>query len=328
MNKLRVGLVGLGRLGRVYARILAKQIPEIELVAVAGHIAPEIADEYKVPFYSLDRLALFHHSTVEAIVIASSTDTHVRFINEAFCTKKPTFCEKPLCLDLDMAKGLLKTQGDTYFQMGFMRRYDSGYIAAKKRMHDIGVPVLFKSTSRDQERTSIEYARTSGGMLLDMAIHDFDLARHFMGDVATVTAIGGAVVYPELGEIGDIDNAIVTLKFKSGKFGVIDISRNGAYGYDITTEIFGSCGTIRIGELRGSPISVMVRNSISHDTIPNFAIRFEQAFITQLRDFALNVLDGRLSPVTLRDGIEAQKIAEAALMSLRTLSTPVDISSW
>ena len=182
-----------------------------------------------------------------------------------------------------------------FFQMGFMRRFDAGYAAAKKQIEAgrIGQPLVFKATSRDPFRPSLEYANpaSSGGMLIDMGIHDFDLARWFMGDVRTVSAIGATIAYPELATVGDIDNAIASLTFTSGKLGVVDLTRSGIYGYDISTEILGLEGTIRIGYLRETPIMVMTKaNGVSHDTVPYFMERFRDAYTNQLQNFAQNVL--------------------------------------
>src|SRR4029078_8291028 len=160
----------------------------------------------------------------------------------------------------------------TFFQMGFMRRFDPGYAAAKRQVDEgrIGRPVVFKSTSRDPYRPSVEYANpaSSGGMLIDMGIHDFDLARWFMGDVDRVSAVGATIAYPELATVGDIDNAVVSVVFASGKIGAVDLSRSGIYGYDIATEILGSEGTLRIGYLRETPVMVMTKNSVTHDAVP------------------------------------------------------------
>ena len=201
--------------------------------------------------------------------------------------------------------------------MGFMRRFDAGYAAAKKQIEAgrIGMPLVFKATSRDPFRPSLEYANpsSSGGMLIDMGIHDFDLARWFMGDVQIVAAIGATIAYPELETVGDIDNAIASLTFTSGKLGVVDLTRSGIYGYDISTEILGLEGTIRIGYLRETPIMVMTKaNGVSHDTVPYFMERFRDAYTNQLQNFAQNVLQGRETPITIDDGMEALRVGVAA----------------
>jgi len=314
MDKLKIGLIGTGRLGALYADYLATRIPQAELFAVAGHRAGEIASQYGVTVASNDRLGVINNHRVDAFVICSSTDTHVQFIREAFRVKKPVFCEKPLCLRYEDTQVLLDEQNDTYFQQGFMRRFDPHYITAKTRIEDdvIGRPVLFKSTSRDMTRTSIEYAKTSGGLIIDMGIHDIDLARFFVGEIDDIHTVGRCLVFPELGEIGDIDNAIMTLRFKQGALGVIDISRNASYGYDVTTEILGTKGAVRVGYLTDVHVQTMLYDSLARPTLKSFMDRFEQSFINQLDNYVRNVLEGNPSPVTLRDGIEAVRWAEIA----------------
>jgi predicted dehydrogenase len=160
-----------------------------------------------------------------------------------------------------------------------------------------------------------------------MGIHDFDLARWFMGDVRTVSAIGATIAYPELETVGDIDNAIVSLTFESGKLGVVDLTRSGIYGYDISTEILGLEGTIRIGYLRETPITILTKaNGVSHDTVPYFMERFRDAYTNQLQDFARNVQQGKQPPVTIDDGLEALRVGVAATRA-RESGNAVDVAT-
>src|SRR5947209_12413566 len=160
-------------------------------------------------------------------------------------------------------------------------------------------------------------------MVLDMGIHDFDVARWFMGEVRTVSTIGATIAYPELATVGDIDNAIASLTFASGKLGVVDLTRSGIYGYDISTEILGLEGTIKIGYLRETPIMVLTKNSVAHDTVPYFMERFRDAYTTQLQNFAQNVLSGSTPPITIEDGLEALRIGVAATKAQETGATVV-----
>ena len=327
MKRLNVGLIGLGRLGRVYARDLAGRIPETKLVAVAdpqGNVAKEIADEFDVPRSYTDTQALIDDENVAAIVIVTPTHVHKEQVIAAAQSKKPTFCEKPPALSLaEVAtmKGAVEKSG-MFFQMGFMRRFDPGYAAAKKHIDSgrIGMPLVFKATSRDPFRPSLEYAnpKSSGGMLIDMGIHDFDLARWFIGDVETVSAIGATLAFPELNALGDFDNAIATMVFTDGRLGVVDVTRNGYYGYDITTEVVGTAGTVRVGYIRETPLLIMTKNNVAHDTVPYFPERFGRAYIQQLENFAQNVLTQTEPPVTMADGIEALRVSLAATEACRT----------
>jgi inositol 2-dehydrogenase len=331
MTRLNVGLLGAGRLGRVYARDLASRIPETRLVAVAdpaGTLAADVAAEFDIPRHYTSAADILDDPAVDAIVIVTPTHVHAEQVRDAAARKKPTFCEKPPALSLAevaMMRDAI-TRSGMFFQMGFMRRFDAGYAAAKKHIDEgrIGTPLVFKATSRDPYRPSLEYAdpRSSGGMLIDMGIHDFDLARWFMGDVRTVSATGATIAYPELETVGDIDNAIATLTFASGKLGVVDLTRSGIYGYDIATEILGLEGTIRIGYLRETPITILTKaHGVAHDTVPYFMERFRDAYTNQLQNFAQNVLRDREPSITIDDGFEALRVAVAATAAQRTGTT-------
>ncbi len=320
-------MVGLGRLGKIYVRDLASRIPESTVIAVADvdmALAAKVAEEFDVPhaYGSAQELIVDRH--VDAVVVVSPTHTHEDVVVAAVRAGKPTFCEKPPALSLAECKGMSDAieKSGTFFQMGFMRRFDPGYAAAKEKISrgTIGRPVVFKSTSRDPVRPSLEYANpaSSGGIMVDMGIHDFDLARWFMGDVDTISAVGAVLAYPEMASIGDIDNAIATLVFADGRLGVIDLTRNGVYGYDICTELLGDAGTVRIGYLRETPILTLTKNTVAHDTVPYFMERFERAYTIQLQNFVQNVLDDRVPSVAIKDGIEALRIALAATAAHRT----------
>ena len=334
-TRLGVGLIGLGRLGRVYARDLASRIPETRLVAVADTNAAatdEVARQYDVAGAYTDPERLLDDPQVEAVVIASPTHTHRELVVAAAERRRPVFCEKPPALSLSETVAMKEAveRSGIFFQMGFMRRFDTGYAAAKRRVEEgaLGTPVVFKSTSRDPHRTTLEYAdpRSSGGMILDMGIHDFDLARWFMGEVRTVQTLAGTLAYPELKTVGDIDNAIASLRFADGRLGVVDLSRNGVYGYDIATELLGTQGTLRIGYLRETPLLVLTKGTVAHDTVPFFMERFANAYTSQLQNFAANVRGGRPAPITIEDGIEALRIALAAHRAYET-GRPVEVAT-
>jgi scyllo-inositol 2-dehydrogenase (NAD+) len=333
--RLKVGVIGLGRLGSVYVRDLAGRIPETTVVAVADTnraLADQIAAQFDVPRAYSSAQELIADRNVDAVVVVTPTDTHREIVVAAAQSNKPTFCEKPPAISLAECAAMVDAvnKSGSFFQMGFMRRFDPGYAAAKEKIAQgaIGRPMVFKSTSRDPFRPSLEYANpaSSGGIMVDMGIHDFDLARWFMGDVETVSAVGGVLAYPEMASIGDIDNAIATLVFADGRLGVIDLTRKGVYGYDISTELLGDDGTVRVGYLRETPIFTMTKNSIAHDTVPYFMERFERAYTLQLQNFAQNVLHDRTPAVRITDGMEALRIALAATAACRT-GQPVKVDS-
>ena len=325
-SKLNIGLVGVGRMGIAYARYLASRVPGATLYAVSD-VRADAAESVRVQFGATkaytDFNDLINDASVDAIVVMTPTKLHKIVVLAAARAGKPIFCEKPLSLSIEDAKLMQEAvmKSGVFFQLGFMRRFDAGYAAAKKKIDAgaIGKLCVFKSTSKDKERPSVDYLRpeNSGGLFIDMGIHDFDLARWFMGDVASVYSTGGVLAYPEMNGIGDWDNAITNMRFKNGCIGMVNLSRNGIYGYGIHTEIVGTEGTIQIGYDRETPVLLMTKDTITHDTIPGFYERFENAYIAQLQDFVRNLAERRPPPISIDDGIAAQRIALAATQSVQ-----------
>ncbi|MFQ5750988.1 MAG: inositol 2-dehydrogenase [bacterium] len=322
--KLNVGLIGIGRMGRNYADYLANRILLTNLLAICDlneKLMASCAKDFGVSKCFKNYQDLIADEEIDAVVIVTSTHSHKEIIVEAAKHGKAIFCEKPLTLSLKEALEINQTLTETgvFFHMGFVRRFDKGYAAAKRKIEKgmIGEPVVFKSSSRDPYRPSLEFLKRemSGGIFVDMGIHDFDIARWFMGDIKTVYSIGGTLAYPEMEKIGDIDNGITNLTFENHTLGVVDLSRNGVYGYDIRTEILGTKGTLKIGYLRETPLLVMTKDGICHDTVPYFMQRFGEAYITQLQNFAENYLQGKEPAITYYDGLEALKISLAARLS-------------
>jgi inositol 2-dehydrogenase len=321
---LNLGLVGVGRMGVAYARYLATRVPGATLYAVSD-VRADAAESVRAQFGAAKAYPDFHDlvndPAIDAVVVMTPTKLHQEVVIAAAHARKPIFCEKPLSLAIEDARQMQDevVRSGVFFQLGFMRRFDAGYAAAKSKIDAgaIGRLCVFKSTSKDKERPSVDYLRpeNSGGLFIDMGIHDFDLARWFMGDVASVYSTGGVLAYPEMNGIGDWDNAITNLRFKNGCIGVVHLSRNGVYGYGIHTEIVGTEGTIQIGYDRETPVLVMTKDTIAHDTVPGFYERFENAYIVQLQDFVRNLTERRAPAITIADGIAAQRIALAATQS-------------
>jgi scyllo-inositol 2-dehydrogenase (NAD+) len=323
-TRLKVGLIGLGRLGRLYAQFLSGRVGSIRLTAVGDtdrQTAERVAEDFGVERRHFDAYSLLADPEVDAVVITTPTSTHREYCIASLERGKPTFCEKPPALSLVECEEMKQTAARTgeFLNIGFMRRFDPAYAAGMARLKDgeIGQPLLFKSSSRDPYPPSLEYAnpKHSGGMIADMGIHDFDLAEWFMGDVESVHSTAGVICAKELATVGDFDNAVVTLRFASGALGVVDLSRTGVYGYDIATEILGSKGTLRMGYLRETALDVMTKNSVAHDTVPYFMERFEKAYVAQLEDFGRKVLAGQPPSITIDDGIRALQVALAATKS-------------
>jgi scyllo-inositol 2-dehydrogenase (NAD+) len=333
-KKINVGVIGLGRLGSLYADYFGGRIEHANLLAVSDireTQAESFARAHQVPKWYKHYQELVADKDIEAVVIVTPTNTHKEVVIESASHGKAVLCEKPLSLSIEEAEEMNRAIGQkgTFFQMGFMRRFDKGYAAAKRKIEAglIGNPILFKSTSRDPFRPSLEYLnpQNSGGLIVDCGIHDIDLACWYMGKVRSVCSIGGVLAYPEMNEIGDVDNAVTTLRFSSGGLGVIDLSRNAVYGYDIHTEILGTKGALRIGYLRQTPVTVLTKEGVAHDTVPYFKERFEQAYIDQLQDFVENVLQSRTPPITCADGLAALQIGLAATQSLKE-GCPVQVA--
>jgi scyllo-inositol 2-dehydrogenase (NAD+) len=323
---LRVGLIGAGRMGATLAYHLAYTVPAAEFVAVADRTvekAAALARQYAVPDAYGDYEAMLARNDLDAVVIATPTNTHVAVISAAAAAGKHIFTEKPLALTLAGCDEALAavTAAAVKMHVGFMRRFDPAYVLAKQKIEEgvIGTPVMFKATGRDPGRTSLKFARreNSGGLIADMGVHDFDAARWLMGsEVVRVYSEGDCLVFPELKDVGDIDNAVVNLKFANGAIGNVDLSRNAIYGYDIRTEVIGSKGSVMIGGLQHTPALVLTRNSVTYDTIPGFTERFGHAYAAEIQDFVTAVLEDRPTAVSGADARAATAIGIAATRSL------------
>lgn len=332
---IRMGLIGAGRMGKVFAHTLAFSVAEVDLIAVADadpRTAEEVAARYGARYHYADYRELLQREDIQAVVISTPTATHAEVIQAAAAAGKHIFSEKPLAQTLDLCDQAIAAvaAAGVKLQLGFMRRFDAAYRMAKQKIDEgaIGTPVMFRSTSRDPKRTSLEFARreNSGGLIMDMGVHDFDLARWLMGsEVVRVQSEGGCLVYPELREVGDIDNAIINLKFANQAIGNIDVSRNAVYGYDIRTEVLGSEGGLLIGNLQQTATLVMNRAGVTHDTVPYFMERFGEAYANEVREFVACLVEGREPAVTGLDARKATQIGIAATLSLDE-GRPVELS--
>jgi predicted dehydrogenase len=321
-------------MGSVYARNLAQRVTNARLIAVADRKA-ELREQFAGEFGGIKVYAshsdLLQDKDVEAVVIITSTSTHKQVIMDAAACGKAIFCEKPMSLSLAGAYEALHAveKAGVFFQMAFQRRFDAGYMAAKKKVDDgvIGTPVVMISTSRDPFRPPLEFCdpKVSGGLIADMGVHDFDLGRWFLGEVATVDAVGGALAYPEMKSVGDIDNALVNMVFENGTLGTVQLSRNSVFGYDIRTELWGTKGSLQIGYFQHTPILVMTQEGITHDVVPHFMQRFEGAYLTQIQDFVDKVRTGQPPSLSGADAIAAMRISLAATLSQHE-GRPVQVS--
>jgi len=332
---VKIGVIGLGRMGRLYARLLATQVSGVYLDAVAevGEQArSQIMDDLDVAHAFADAYELLALPDLNAVVIATPTSTHHDLVIAAAKAGKAIFCEKPLALTLEETYSMLQgvASAQVPLQVGFMRRFDAAYRRAKTLIADgqIGHPVTFKSLSRDPFCPPGDYMdpAKSGGLILDMAIHDFDLARWLVdSEVERVTAEGTVLVCNELASVGDIDNALVNMRFVNGALGNIEASRNAFYGYDIRTEVLGSEGAVMIGVHQHTPVLLLNRAGAHHDVMPYLMERFGDAYRAQLQHFVDCLHNGQSPSVGGAEALAACKIGIAATRSYKA-GRPVTLS--
>jgi myo-inositol 2-dehydrogenase/D-chiro-inositol 1-dehydrogenase len=327
---LKVALLGAGRIGRVHALNIAAH-PRSELVAVADvntAAATELADLYGAQSRSIDDILA--DKTIDAVLIATSTDTHSDLIERATSAGKAVLCEKPVDLSLERAKTCLKNTESSGkpVMIGFNRRFDPNFAAVKASVNagEIGKPELLSITSFDPAPPPVSYVKVSGGLFRDMMIHDFDMANFLMGDAPkTVHAVGTSIVDPEIGAAGDVDTAVVTVTYANGRIAVIKNSRRAAYGYDQRVELLGSEGLLSAANVLENTVSKATKAGVSSAKPEFFFLeRYMRAYVAEWDAFVAAVLDGATIPVTLKDGVMALALAEAATQSVKT-GRPVDL---
>ncbi|MXV94166.1 MAG: inositol 2-dehydrogenase [Chloroflexi bacterium] len=322
---LGLGIIGAGRIGRVHADTLTTRVPGAKLHIIADIHAPSAkaaADDYGIPAHSDDPAALFDLPELDAIVICSSTDTHTRFIKMAAQAGKHIFCEKPIDHDLaeiDAALAAVDAAG-VQLQVGFNRRFDANHIRLKQAIEtgEIGAPQLLHIISRDPAPPPIDYIEVSGGMMMDMMIHDFDMCRFLLGEVVEVFAMGACMVDPAIGAAGDIDTAKVMLRFENGVIGSIENSRQAVYGYDQRVEVFGSQGAASSGNRHANAVTLSDGQSVRRDLPLNFFMdRYMDSYAAEMAAFVQAIATDQPVPVNGQDGRAPVLMAKAGLRSLR-----------
>ena len=333
-KNIRVGVIGAGRIGKIHAENLATRIPGVTVAAIADvnlAAAQALAQKLHIENAYADYKKIIADPTIEAVAICSSTDTHADLMIEAANAGKHIFCEKPVDHNLekiDKALAAVKKAG-VKCQIGFNRRFDPNFKKVQElvKTGKIGDLHILRITSRDPAPPPVEYVKVSGGMFLDMTIHDFDMARYLSGsEVVEVFAAGGVMVDPGIGEAGDIDTAIITLKFANGAIGTIDNSRKAVYGYDQRVEVFGSGGMAAVAN--NTPNTSVYSNAdgvSSEKPLYFFLERYMDSFIAELQDFISAIQNDEPTPVTALDGRKPVVIAMAAKRSLEE-NRPVKLS--
>ena len=324
-ERVRVALIGAGRIGQRHAATLASAIPRADLAIIAdvhGPSAVALADKVRCPRWTDDPTAVLADPTIDAVVIASSTDSHAPLITGSAQAGKQIFCEKPIALDLEATDHALDAveRAGVRLQIGFQRRFDKAYHQAKELIDGgtLGRIEAIRDTMRDPSPAPRAYLETSGGLYRDMTIHNFDCVRWMMGqEVTELFAMGSAIVDPMFQDLSDIDTSVISLRFSNDSLGVIDNSRRSGFGYDVRTEVFGSEGALMIGYSRDTPILRLDGNGIHSDHIYWFLERFDQAYIDELKVFIDCIIDGTQPPVDGEDARAAMVLAYTAEASRR-----------
>jgi scyllo-inositol 2-dehydrogenase (NAD+) len=318
-----IGVIGLGRMGRVYGTFVATQITDATLVAVSDS-RDEVLNEYTdSPIKTYNSYQeLLANPAVQGVIIATPTSTHRDIVIAAAEAGKAIFCEKPTALTLEATDEMIAAveKAGVMFQVGFMRRFDKHYMAGYQQIADgvIGTPIVVRSIGRDPFRTSLEYANpaASGGLILDMGIHDFDIIRWMMGaEVDRVYTEVASLKYPELLDVNDVDNAMINVRFVGGQLGNVEVSRTSGYGYDIRASVVGTEGTLEIGYLQENAVVRLNKNGVQHDIVPYFQERFGPAYTAQIAHFVECLHEDKAPKVT---HVDARAALAAALAATRS----------
>ena len=324
MEKLKVGIAGLGRIGKIHLNNLL-QMQNVDVLAAMD--PDKEAQKYaenkgvKLVFKTYKELLNVHH--IKALIICSPTDTHADYVELAALAGKDVFCEKPLDLNIKRVIEVLEIIKKTKIKLmiGFNRRFDKEFCRVKKRLldGDIGDPHLVKITSRDPSPPPLSYIKHSGGLFLDMTVHDFDMARFIVEkEVEEVYARGAVLTDNKISEVGDIDTAVVILKYTDSSMAVIDNSRKASYGYDQRLEVFGSKGMLQGNNIFQDNHSFFNEKGVEASLPMNFFLeRYAEAYILEIKSFVDSLINNTIISVTGNDGLESLRIGLAAKMSFQ-----------
>ncbi|KXK22023.1 MAG: inositol 2-dehydrogenase [Chloroflexi bacterium OLB15] len=291
---LNVAIIGAGRIGRLHAENLCYRIPQTQVVGIADvqiSAAEETAARLNIPFTTADYRELLAKPNVDVVVICSATDTHTEIIIESAKAGKQIFCEKPIDLSLSKIDAALEAvdKAGVKMQIGFNRRFDPNFRRVRTAIErgEMGTPHRLHIISRDPAPPPLSYVKVSGGMFVDMTIHDFDMARYLIGsEVEEIYTLAGVMVDPAIGAAGDVDSALVTLKFANGVIGSIDNSRQAVYGYDQRVEVFGSGGKIETDNNYPNAAHISTAQNVYRDLPLNFFLeRYSESYVSEILSF-------------------------------------------
>lgn len=333
MEKVNVGIVGLGRLGKKHAENIAYKIPNAQLLAACSIVKEEVEQiqrDWGIKYVYTNFDDMLKNKELDAIFIASPSSFHCEQIAKALEAGFHVFSEKPLGLYVDEVKSVQKVvneHNDQIFMLGFMRRYDKSYAYAKQKIEEgiIGEPILIRCYGIDPASAMegfIKFAKSnySGGLFLDMAIHDFDLARWFLNSEALkVWAIGGVYAHPVIKEINDVETGAALVQFENNKMGIFVSGRNCIHGYHVETEIIGTNGTIRIGSVpEKNLVTIFDNNGARKECVGGFLERFDQAYLSEVKEFINCIVQNKKPSVKVEDGVKSTIIAYACKKSYET----------
>jgi len=323
MKDVIVGVVGIGRIGRMHVHNLVHRVPQARVKAVASpHIDVEWAHQMDIPVATTDADELFHDPELQAIVIASPSGRHVELIRRAAHSGKHIYCEKPVAFEEEPIREAMDAvqKAGVQLQVGFNRRFDPSIcrLADAVRGGEIGSVEGVRIVNRDPSAPPIDFVRRSGGMFFDFTIHDFDTARFLSGsEIVEVYAAAAVLIDPEIGAAGDIDTALLTVRLANGALCTIDNSRQTNYGYDQRFEVFGSKGNLVVDNLRPTSMEAYLEGGVFADRpLPSFPDRYQDAFIRELEAFIGCVADSSPVSVTAADALASVRAATAARTSM------------
>ena len=322
MTPLNVAMIGAGRMGRTHAGVL-RTLAQVRITAVVDFVpenAQKVAELLGAKVSEEDEVLA--DPDIDAVFITTLTPAHAESIKKAAKAGKAIFVEKPLAHTLDASREVVEVvqKAGVPCQVGFMRRYDPAYLEAKRRIDagELGRLENFRAISRDPYQPALEFLKTSGGLLVDMGIHDFDSARYFCGEVTEVYAVGTAVRDERLKEFGLFNLAVATLRFESGAVGTLENALNTAYGYEVATTILGEKGKYHLEKRQQLGFEFWSKEGVSNDYPQHFDQRFPEAYANEVVAFAKNVQEGKPVSPTVEDALESSRLALAAQGSLET----------
>lgn len=325
MADIKIGILGLGRIGKIHLENLCTRIPGVEVVAAMNpsEEGRSFAHRFKIPLVTDNALAVLHHKDIDAIIICSPTSTHADYVIEAARSGKSVFCEKPLDLSLDKVRETLKIvkEANIPLMLAFNQRLDPNFSALKKVIVSGKLGRLYTAhiVSRDPGPPPVSYIKQSGGMFMDMTIHDFDMARYLIGsEVVEVFAKGYNLVDPEIGKAGDIDTGVIILTFKNDVTVLIENCRKAVYGYDQRLEVFGSLGMMKVeNPLKNTSSLFDDKGAHSPRHLDFFMDRYVTSYQREMEAFIESLTNNEPMPITGDDGLKAMVIAEAANRSVK-----------